>query len=366
MEKREIKYLLSIVIAVLFAIGCILTQGLLTQENPDATSMQNTMKKDLYNGYGLEIGTQLSDQIVYESEELVCYKDRVFRRFQYHVENADRVAAMAEGVLFRCPSIENVYVLPVPNNIFWETGNVNEEKQYQQFLDRISGNLPSRASLINVLPVLQEHREEYIFFRTDDSWTAKGAYYGMEEMCRVTGLKAIPLDQYEEYMYNSFTGSLALQEEIRNIENLFIPGDRTYYYLLPGSDNRVEIMDTDSSGKTICYKKPLITSSVADTGSFIAPVFTRAIVEGDTDNEKTKDSYILVVCDECGKMLVPYLKDYYDGVYVINIKEDDDFFTDIKQIVDAYHITEVVFSQNALKMGASGYYRALSDFCEKE
>lgn len=369
MGKKGMKYLLSIVIAILFAMGCVLMQGLLLAENTDGTAGQNTMEKDLYHEYGLETGTQLSDEIVYESDSLVCYEDRVFRKFQYHEENADRVAAMAEGILSQCPSIKKVCVLPVPNNIFWEEGYEKEEKQYRQSLDRIAGKLPNGSVLVNVLPLLQEHRGEYIFFRTDDSWTARGAYYGMEVLCRELGMESIPLNQYEEYMYNSFKGGLSSDEEIRKIKEIkdfSFPADRTYYYLIPDSPNKVEIIDIESSGKKNCYKKPLITSSVGNTGAFIAPDYTRAIVEGDTDNEKTKDSYILVVCDGCGKMLVPYLKDYYDGVYVVNIKEDYDFYTDIRQIVDEYHITEVVFSQNALEMGATGYDRALLDFCEKE
>ena len=346
MGKKIMKYLLSIVLAVCFAVGCVLMQGIVAEEKRDVTAEHNAMIKDQYNGYGLETGMGLSDQIVYESDSLVCYEDRIFRKFQYDENYAEKTVTMAAGMLDKCPSLESVYVMPVPHRILMEEGYEREREQYLHFLERISEMLPDKAVLINALPALEEHREEYIFFRTEDSWTARGAYYGTNELCRAIGLESIPLDRYEEYMYNGFLGSLALREEIIEIENFTLPTDKTYYYILPGTENKVEIMETNSSGEQICYKKPLITPSAGNTGAFIAPSFTRALVVGDAYNEKKKDNNILIVCDESGKMIVPYVKQYYAGVYVINVREDYDFYRDIKGIVEAYHIKEIVFDQN--------------------
>lgn len=366
MGKKVMKYLSSIVLAVCFAVGCVLVQGLSAEEKTDVTAEQNAMIKDRYNGYGLETGTGLSNRIVYESDSLVCYEDRILRKFQYDADHAERIAAMAEGMLGRCASLDRIYVLPVPHRILVEEGYENEKELYLQYLDLISEKLPDKAVLVNALPALEEHKEEYIFFRTEDSWTAKGAYYGMEELCRVTGLQSVPLDRYEESMYCGFTGSLAKQKEISETENFSFPIDRTYYYMLPGAENKVEIIQTDLSGETIRYKKPLITPSAGNTGAFIASSYTRAIVEGDACDEEKRDNDILVVCDASGKMIVPFLKQYYAGVYVVNVREDYDFYKDINRIVDTYHIKEIVFAQNGFRMGATGYYRALADFCEKE
>ena len=63
--------------------------------------------------------------------------------------------------------------------------------------------------------------------------------------------------------------------------------------------------------------------------------------------------------------MVPYLKDYYEGVYVINMREEDELSHDLNEIVKEYHISDVLFAQSAMEMGVPGYSRALNDFCEE-
>lgn len=366
MGKTTIKYGCSIVLAILFAIVCVLAQLIFAGETKDVAAEQKPLEKDLYDGNGLITGTELSDQVIYESASIVCFKDRVLQKFRYDPENTKRVAAITEGILQTCPELKHVYVLPVPHRIFLEAGFEGEKETYQTYLTQLTEKLPEKAALVDVLPVLEKHQEEYIFFRTEDSWTARGACYGMEPLCERLGVKAFPLSRYEEYMYTSFTGALPLLEEFKKQVAGTLPADRTYYYLLPDSVDRVEVIRTDEAGKEIRYKKPLITASARNNGAFIGSRFTRAIVEGKACAKKYQGRYVLVLCDERGKLLVPYLKDYYDGVYVVSVKEDPGLSEDLKAIVDAYHITEVVFAQGALEMGAAGFDLAFLRFYENE
>lgn len=356
----------SIVIAVLFSIVCILAQSIITNQKQDETMEQNPMEKDQYNGYGLENGTELSKVIVGENDSLICYEDRILRKFSYDIENIERTSDLTRGLITRCPAIEHVYVVPIPQRIVTEEGYDSEKQLYQQYIDEISTNLPDEAEVVDVLPALEEHEGEYLFFRTEDSWTAKGAFYGMEELCNRMGIEAFPLSRYEEYMYNSFKGDLAYQVNMSNIQYDSWPYDRVYYYLIPGSENKAEIIYTTEDGNTICYKKPVITCSARNTGSFITSNYTRAIVEGETTEKSHKDKYVLVIGDETGKLLVPYLKDYYDGVYLVNVRQDRNFYTDIDEIVNQYQITEVVFAQRAVEMGKLGYDLALNEFCGQQ
>lgn len=175
----------------------------------------------------------------------------------------------------------------------------------------------------------------------------------------------IPLNEYEEYVYNTFLGSLALEEDLRNYIPSDIPYDSLYYYLLPGTVDDAEVFDIDSIGKKVSYKKPLITSSGTNLGAFIEGGYTRAIVEGESHDKERADEKIMLICDESGKLLAPYLKDYYDGVYVVNIREDYEFIDDIQEIVEEHNISEMVIAQSVIEMGAKGHYRALSKVLER-
>ena len=124
-----------------------------------------------------------------------------------------------------------------------------------------------------------------------------------------------------------------------------IPSDHLYFYILPESVNRAEIFAEDEAGTEISYKKPLITFSARNLGAFIDGNYKRAVVDGESCNGEKQGEYLLVVCDRAGMVMVPFLKDYYDGIYVVNIKD-------------------IVWMQNTNQFGELGYYRALEEFAE--
>ena len=45
-----------------------------------------------------------------------------------------------------------------------------------------------------LLPILNEHKDEEIFYRTDHHWTTLGAYYAYAALCETMGLEAQPLE----------------------------------------------------------------------------------------------------------------------------------------------------------------------------
>lgn len=50
--------------------------------------------------------------------------------------------------------------------------------------------------VVDVASALMEHRDEYIFYRTDHHWTTLGAYYGYEALMQAMGQPVIPLSSY--------------------------------------------------------------------------------------------------------------------------------------------------------------------------
>ncbi|MBQ4523913.1 MAG: hypothetical protein IJA10_13325 [Lachnospiraceae bacterium] len=365
MERKGIRNLLLIVICLGLVIGCVLLEAFVKKESQKKTLEQNTLLENSYHEEEVETGQESSGQILYEDEELICYEDRVFCRFLYHEEDIGRTAAIVEGILENCPVLEHVYVVPIPHRILLEAGYTEDKESYLKYMKQLSDQLPQKSVLVNTLSVLQEHSDEYIFFRTEDAWTTRGAYYGTEALCNELGFESIPLEQYYEYMYASFRGGLMLNENLSFTEDLEELRDQNYYYLLPDTPNMAEVMGEDSFGKKISYKKPIVTSSSRNLGAFIDSTYFRAIVEGKTKDTKKEGQYLLLLCDSVGRLLVPYLKDYYEGVYVVNINVDDEFYYDLNEIVEEYQISDVVFAQNAMEMGDSGYSKALNDFCKE-
>lgn len=362
MRKRWLKSLAACLACIAFAGGCIGLDLTVRQRGKPASGQAQPMEKDKYNGAGLLQGQALSEKVLYESSELICYEDRALHKYTYKTKYPQTVGKQTKNLLVACPELEKVYVLPVPPRICTEPGQEESKAAYGKFCEGLQEELPQNAIFVDALPRLAEHSGEYVFFRTEDSWTARGAYYGMQALGEAMEMQVISLEAYEESMYNSFTGGVKYLDDVWASKDISFPVDWTYYYLIPGSVNRAEILRLDENGQMFSFKKPLITISARNDGTFIDAAYVRAIVDGETQEKSNRGKYLLVICDEKGKLIVPYLKDYYDGVYVINVKEDGAFARDVHEILRAYHITEAVYVQNACDMGVDGYDKAWQGF----
>jgi len=304
----------------------------------------------------------LTSEPVYENDTYICFEDRIVLNYKMNPEQINNVASYVNGINKQCKSIERIYVMPVPDQILVNDGYKEQQQQYADLVKGISDTLPDNAEIINPLQVLKEHTDEYIYFRTDDSWTQTGTYYAFNELAKQMDIDTLPLDNYEKYSYNHFLGNLVVNNPLLNELNTSYEDDYVEYYNLPDSVNRVEVFAKDDNGEIYSYKRFLYSEAASNLGTFVYTSDIRAIVEGESIQEKNKDKYLLVICDEAGKVIVPFLKDYYDGIYVVNIALDDNFYEDINNIVKEYNISEVLYIQKSMRIGDSGYSKALNDF----
>lgn len=367
--KKTVRAAAAVLLASAGVLLLLFLQYLADGEGePDPVSKVQTMMKDLYNGYGLEGDRVLSDTRIYEDDQIVCYEDRLFYHFNYPETGIERLAGQMEEIKRRCPKLEGLYVLPVPLRIFLENGYQEDKKAYSEYLELLSGSMPEGVSVVDVLPDLEAHSDEYLFFRTEDSWTAKGAYYGSVRLCDALGLEPFSLDAYHEYMYNSFTGTLYqlnkgiyengrwLRKQTEDQE-----GDRVFYYLLPDSSNQAELF-TIKDEEVTSRKQPAISPASKGLSTFIGDNYFWAVVKGDKVREETEDKTLLLVCDVGGKILAPFMAGYYDNVYVVDVARYGEFAENITEILQEYNITDFVLAQSPLYMGNSSYSWAMSGF----
>ena len=72
----------------------------------------------------------------------------------------------------------------------------------------------SNANNIDIYSALEEHSDEYIYYRTDHHWTTLGAYYGFSAIAGAMGLDCPPIEDYtgretisEEFYGTSWSSS---------------------------------------------------------------------------------------------------------------------------------------------------------------
>ena len=155
---------------------------------------------------------------------------------------------------------------------------------------------------------------EYVYFRTDHHWTARGAYLAADAMLKSEGFQTVPLSDYAEKTIEGFLGSIYLHNRNAKLNDL-ADQIEVYYPLLPAKSYRV----------SNAYKKnelPVIdetkTNYLVFLGGTTGPY---RVLEGGYHTGRN----MLLICDSFGNSIAPFFMPYYDDVYMVDFR--DDYYT---------------------------------------
>ena len=85
--------------------------------------------------------------------------------------------------------------------------NISSADQ-RKAMDYIFGSMDENVVKVDIYNTMRNHRDEYIYFRTDHHWTQLGAYYAYREYCEARGTQPAELTEaYTEVNYGNFLGS---------------------------------------------------------------------------------------------------------------------------------------------------------------
>lgn len=196
---------------------------------------------------------------------------------------------------------------------------------------------------IDSVPKLQEHDDEYIFFRTDHHWTALGAYYAYVAFCEEKGIEPENLDDMKHVNFGDFLGSLYSQ---LNSAEMAANPDYVEAWI-PNGTNKMRLWDQDG---TVSDDYNVIT----DTSDWDITGKTMAFIMGDQPLQKIENpdiddgSTCLLIKDSFGDFFAPWLVDSYQTVYVGDFRY---FESNIDDFVRENDVDDVIFCNNVTLAG---------------
>ena len=202
---------------------------------------------------------------------------------------------------------------------------------------------------------MMKHKDEYMYFRADHHWTARGAYYAYEAFCKTAGIKATPIEDYERLQFDGFLGTL--YNHTKN-ENLAKNPDYVEAFLPIGTNSMIV---TERSGKVVTSYSIVNkqTNAWYGTGAkyncFIAG--DNPLTEIHNPN-KNDGSTIIVVKESFGNALVPFLVDSYEYVYVIDYRY---FSGDLCDFALEKNADDILFINNVIATSTGVRLNELKD-----
>lgn len=240
--------------------------------------------------------------------ELYTYREKIASSY------AEGVTGLADSLA----GIADVYdvVIPLSSQITFPDNLASQLDSSDQkaAIDSIYGLMGDNVKKVDAYDKLMQHRDEYVYFRTDHHWTALGAYYAYTALCESMEVEVKPISSYQTKQFDGFLGSFYNDTKS---ETMKANPDSIIAYV-PLADSICHV--TNKEGSTFDW--PVIN----DVSSYKAGVKYSTFIAADnpiTDIEnkvKQDGSSCVVVKESFGNAFIPFLVDYYNHVYVIDYR----------------------------------------------
>lgn len=211
-----------------------------------------------------------------------------------------------------------VYTMLVPTSAEFykdQLADFYPELDQRDFIDYVYSGLNDNVGKIDVYDVLDSHKDEYIYYRTDHHWTSLGAYYAYAAAGEKMSYVPHELSYYDvEHASDSFKGTF-----YSKTLNTSVKDDTMDYYHDPNGDKPVKVEVTQVFGAdpevndSIYYRNYLnVKDKYASFLGTNAPIVTIK-----TGNEGGK---LLIVKDSYAHCYSQFLIDHYSEITLIDMR----------------------------------------------
>ena len=207
----------------------------------------------------------------------------------------------------------------------------------RQIFSMIERGLGESVNWVDVYSILNSHKTEKLYYKTDHHWTTQGAFYVFRETAAVLGIDGHVSDDYVSYtVAHDFNRVLAAKSgtglnERESIE-IYVPAS---------GDDDVIVNYVDEAKKT----SSLYDSSKLETRDKYGVFFGGNTSVMDIKTVSTSEKRLLVVKDSFANCFIPFLAPHYREIVVVDPRY---YSGTMEDIMETYRITDtlIMYSGN--------------------
>lgn len=343
--KKAWQIVISIIMLfAVLAISLIATMVLNNQQKN--TEHQETTEIINYGVDGKQNGGVLTSEPILTTEDHIIFEDRVLERFAYDNDGIQECTDILSNAMNSIPEGVNKFLMFVPTRISLEDNYHQYTDDINEAIDEIYTNMPSDVSSFDIMTSLKSHSNEYLFFRTDHTWTALGAYYAAKEFCQGIGIDIKSLEEYRERRFENYVGTM---RTLPNTKSLADNPDYVSYYIKRDAANEQTITARCNENEYITYDSPTVALSRGGYDIFVGSYFSHSILHGDAGNGKT----LMIVGDEYSKAFAPWLTPYFESICLVDPSYFNGESKEFWQLFSGYNITDFLILEYGKNLGKS-------------
>ncbi|MBE6835238.1 MAG: hypothetical protein E7515_03185 [Ruminococcaceae bacterium] len=255
---------------------------------------------------------------------------------------ADIISTLAE----RCPKVK-VYSLIAPTQVEfygpedYRTGNRSQRKGIQIAYDFMS----DKVIKVDAWSSLAQHTDEYLYYRTDHHWTARGAYYAYLAFAKAAGIEnPQPLDKYETGKEDGFVGTMY---GFSGKAQVLADNPDYIEYFMPLNNAKGEILGVGGDGSLTGNNQSLMIVN-PNAGNYAG-----TFIQGDQALEKIvtdkkNGRKILLIKESYGNCFAPFLTEAFEEIYILDPRKDGVNQMSLPSFIEENGITDVIALNYAL------------------
>ncbi len=229
----------------------------------------------------------------------------------------------------------NVYAMLVPTAadiLADKLPPFTSEYDQEALLNRVAAMLGD--NFIDTREELMQHKDEYLYYKTDHHWTALGAYYAYRAWAQA---QKIPVREQEDYKIS--TGSEEFYGTLYSKVNIQMPADTVLLY----EDGRSYRVEYDMDGKP--QKSMFSMKRLSEKDKYMVYLDgNHALTQIQQQGQKKTEKKLLVIKDSYAHTFVPFLAQDYDEVIMVDFRYNK---MPVSMIIENYGITDILVLYNA-------------------
>ena len=329
MKKYPLTYIFIFIIFLIFIVDIIKPDRKFSElENRNLKQHVSFNIKDFISGdFSSEYEKYINDQFLARdswidlksrSEYLlgkvenngIIYGENGYLFEKYNTLDEDRLNDNIEALnQFQSKYKNKVITIMVPNSyeVYKEflpigAGLINQEI----YIDKIYDNLRESTKL-DVLSIMKENKEKYIYYKTDHHWTTEGAYLVYLKMMDSMGYTPKTLLEFgERNQVDNFYGTYYSRAKLFNAQS-----DVITFYEVPNISMTIE---SESYNSLYDYS---YFNTRDKYSAFLRGNNALTVIK---NKENTNGKKILVIKDSFGNSLVPFLSSSFEEVHIIDLR----------------------------------------------
>lgn len=243
---------------------------------------------------------------------LLIADGKMMEVFSKNTEAEQKYAEAINKIASNISEKINIYSMLVPTQLeFSEKVYSNIQSNQKKTIDEINSMFIPRIKTVDVYSVLQNHTDEYIYFRTDHHWTMLGSYYGYSSFMKAQDKAPAAIVNFKKHSIDGMLGYL--YEKYPNDE---IKADTLDWYdTQEPNDLTLTMHSIDKNGNPKTYTSPMFDKERKNFSFFFSSDHPYTHIK----NKKILNPRtLLVVKDSYASNFVPWCVNNYSDIIMID------------------------------------------------